>query len=197
LKKIYGKTLENIRDRHDFEFVNYKQTDRARHLFSKPNFKDRIMFAGDENISKKPNEIKLNKNSLLGVLSYKHKTILTKPIYLGMSILEYSKLHMYKFYYNTINVRWPKNEIIGFDTDSFFLNIQREDIYKDMEDIKDELDTSDFDSKHPLFSSKNKKVIGKFKDELNGKIMNEICFLKSKAYEKHIELKVIQKIKRN
>ena len=62
-----------------------------------------------------------------------------------------------------------KNELVASDTDSIILNIKTEDVYKDMEEIKDELDTSDYPKDHPLHSEKNKKVIGKFKDELNGK----------------------------
>ena len=73
-------------------------------------------------------------------------------------------------------------DLVASDTDSIFLNVKTENIYKDMEEIKDELDTSDYPRDHPLYSEENKKVIGKFKDELNGKIMNEVVFLKSKAY---------------
>ena len=49
-----------------------------------------------------------------------------------MVILEYSKLTMYKFYYEKINILWPLNEIIGYETDSFFLNTHTDDAYKDI-----------------------------------------------------------------
>ena len=37
-------------------------------------------------------------------------------------------------------------------------------------------------SRYSLFSNKNKKVIGKFKDELHGELIKEIIFMKSKVY---------------
>ena len=43
-------------------------------------------------------------------------------------------------------------------------------------------DTSNYKSGDVLFSSKNKKVIGKFKDELGGKVMSEFIGLRSKSY---------------
>ena len=115
-----------------------------------------------------------------------------KPIYLGMCILDFSKLLMYQFYYEKINVLWPDNEVLYQDTDAFILNIHTEDVYKDMEKIIDrpngswtlfdDLDTSAYPLDHPLYSNKNKKVIGKFKDELNGDIMTEAALLRSKSY---------------
>ena len=44
------------------------------------------------------------------------------------------------------------------------------------------LDTSDYSADHPLYSQTNTKLIGKFKDDLKGKIMTELVFLRSKAY---------------
>ena len=38
-----------------------------------------------------------------------------------------------------------------------FLNVKTENIYKDMEEIKDELDTSGYPKDHPLYSEENKK----------------------------------------
>ena len=161
---FYGKTMENIRNRHEVKLCN--DENEVKKIINKPNFKDSIIF---------------NEN-LVGIINNITSIKFNKPIYLGQVILDYSKLLLYKFYYETINDMWPDNEIIGFDTDSFFLNIYTDDVYKDMKYIRDELDTSDYPKDHPLYSTLNKKEIGKFKDELNGKIMTEIIFLKSKAY---------------
>ena len=65
---------------------------------------------------------------------------------------------MYNMYYNNINKLWKdRNQIIMMDTDSFILNIKTDDIFKDLETIKDDLDTSDYSKDHYLFSNKNKK----------------------------------------
>ena len=126
--------------------------------------------------------------NLIAVLNNVSSVKFDKPIYLGMCVLDYSKLWMYIFYYEVINKLWPNNEIIGFDTDSFFLDIYTEDIYEDMKKISEHLDTSNYGKDHPLFSKNNKKVIGKFKDELGGKIMTELVFLRSKAYAFKFEI---------
>ena len=81
------------------------------------------------------------------------------------------------------------------------LNIKTDDVYEDMNKIKKELDTSDYPQDHFLFSNDNKKVIGKFKDEENGKVIEEIICLRAKAYiikvnnkeEDHKRLKGISK----
>ena len=53
-----------------------------------------------------------------------------------------------------------------------------------MLDVKKWFDTSNYNKndKRPLPIGINKKVIGKFKDELGGKIMTEFCALRGKAY---------------
>ena len=63
--------------------------------------------------------------------------------------------------------------------------IKTEDFYKDIAgDVERWFDTSNYDEKgkRPLPIGKNKKVIGKFKDELGRKIMTEFCALRAKAY---------------
>ena len=161
---FYGKTLENIRGRSEIKLLTDEE--EVKKYVKKPNFKDSIIFD----------------NNFVAIVNNVTSVRFNKPIYLGQAVLDYSKQLMYDFYYNVVNELWEKNELVASDTDSIILNIKTEDVYKDMEEIKDELDTSDYPKDHPLHSEKNKKVIGKFKDELNGKIMNEVVFLKSKAY---------------
>ena len=47
---------------------------------------------------------------------------------------------------------------------------------------QDLFDFSGYPKEHPCFASKNKKVIGKMKDELNGLIMKEFVGLRAKTY---------------
>jgi hypothetical protein len=73
-----------------------------------------------------------------------------------------------------------------------------------MKSMLDLLDTSEYPEDHTLYSTKNKKVIGKMKDELKGKIMKEFVGLRSKMYaykianrSKEIEVKKAKGIKKS
>ena len=71
------------------------------------------------------------------------------------------------------------------DTDSFILYIITEDFYEDIAiDVERWFDTSNFDEndKRPLPIGKDKKVPGLSKDELGGKIIIELCPLRTKTY---------------
>ena len=71
------------------------------------------------------------------------------------------------------------------DTDSFFIYVETDDFYEDIaNDVDKWFDTSKYDKNdnRPLPIGENKKAIGKFKDELNGKIMIEFIALRVKAY---------------
>ena len=61
------------------------------------------------------------------------------------------------------------------------------DIYKDMEEMKDKFDLSNYPEDHPLFSMHNKAVPGLFKDECGGKVISEFVGLRSKLYSIKIE----------
>ena len=121
---------------------------------------------------------------LVGIQNHKEKVLLNKPIYVGMSVLDLSKHLMYNFYYNTLKARYGENvRLLYTDTDSVVIHVQTEDIYADMAQNLNDYDTSNnYSPGHPLFSDQNKKVIGKFKDELGGKVMTEFIGIRPKMY---------------
>ena len=106
-----------------------------------------------------------------------------KPIYLGSVILKTSKLHMYQFWYDHLKVKYgDKIQLVYTDTDSFVIEVETDDIYKDMYEDGHLYDFSDYPKDHPNYSLNNKKVYGIFKDDLNGKILTEFTADKLKMY---------------
>ena len=108
-----------------------------------------------------------------------------KPIYLGFSVLELSKLLMYETYYDKLQPYFGQENIRlqYMDTDSFVLSVNTKDIIKDLKNLEDIFDFSNLDKNHELFSNKNKKVIGKYKIETPKNIwIDEFVCLRSKMY---------------
>ena len=165
---VFGKTMENIRNRVDVKLVNTEE--KFKKLVAKPNFKSRKIF---------------NEN-LISVHMKKTSLIMNKPVYLGMCILELSKTVMFDFHYKYMKPKYGNNAKLLFtDTDSFLYEIQTEDFYKDISgDVRDRFDTSEYPENHPsgIPTGINKKVLGKFKDEVAGKIIKEFVGLRAKLY---------------
>ena len=122
---------------------------------------------------------------------------MNKPIYLGQAIFYISKTLMYEFWYDYIKPKYKeKARLCYMDTDSFVMYIKTEDFYKNFaSDVERWFDRSKYDEedKRPLPIGKNKKVIGKFRDELDGKIMTEFCALRVKAYAYRMDIDTEEK----
>ena len=165
---VFGKTMENIRNRVDVKLVNNRE--KAEKLSAKPNFKHCNIFCED----------------LVAIHMKKTKLVINKPVYLGMCILDLSKTKMYDFHHNYIKQKYgDKAKLLFTDTDSLMYEIKTEDFYKDIsEDVKDRFDTSDYPPNHPsgIPSGLNKMVLGMFKDEVNGKVIDEFVGLRAKLY---------------
>lgn len=70
------------------------------------------------------------------IADVKHEEVhFDKPIYLGGTITELAKLHMYQFYYDMVIPHWGcKNvKLLMTDTDSLMLEIKTDDFWKDVE----------------------------------------------------------------
>ena len=165
---VFGKTMENIRNRVNVKLVNTEE--KFKKLSAKPNYKGCKIF---------------NEN-LISVHMKKTSLTMNKPVYLGMCILDLSKTIMYDFHYNYIKPKYgAKAKLLFTDTDSFMYETETEDFYKDIsEDVKDRFDTSDYPENHPsgIPTGINKKVLGMMKDETAGKIIKEFVGLRAKLY---------------
>ena len=163
---VFGKTMENVRKHRDIKLVI---TDKKRSkLVSEPNYHTMNYISEDLSIIEmKRTKVKMN-----------------KPIYLGLSILEISKLLMYEFWYDYMKPKYGDNvKLCHMDTDSFLMNIKTRDFYKAIaNDVEKRFDTSNYECDRPLSTGKNKKVIGLMKDELGGRIITEFVALRPKNY---------------
>ena len=122
----------------------------------------------------------------LAIEMNKTKILMNKPVYLGQAILDISKTLMYEFWYDYLKPKYgDKVKPCYMDTDSFIMHVETEDFYKDIaNDVDKWFDTFGYNENdhRPLPIGKNKKIIGKFKDELNSKMMIELCNPMAKIY---------------
>ena len=167
---FFGKTMENVRDRTNLEFIDHSQIDQIIKRQSKLSFKGIV-----------------DHYSKFSVYKFdKEKTVFDKPIYLGFSVLELSKLLMYEFYYHTLEPYWQnKVQLHYMDTDSFILsfNANNRELINFLQENKDEFDFSELNKSHELYNPINKKVIGKMKIETSPVlVLDTFTALRSKSY---------------
>ena len=162
---VFGKTMENLHIRVDFRLVNNEK--KLDKLTSKPTYVSSKIF---------------NEN-LMAVHKIKEALTLNRLVYVGMCILNLSKMLMYDSHYNYIKKKYgDRAKLLFTDMDSLTYEIEAEDVYQDFWNDKDKFDNSDYPKNSPHHCNVNKKVIGKFKDEACGGPIVEFIGLKSKMY---------------
>jgi hypothetical protein len=171
----YGKLMENVRKYRQIYLVN--SWEKAKSLVAKPNF---LRF-------------KIFNENLVAVEMKKTHVVYNKPFHIGSVILDLSKTVMYSFVYDYLNTYVKPNfkyDILYTDTDSFIIKFinQNNSSYKSIYEIikRDAhlmFDTSNYKENNtfniPLV---NHKIIGKFKDELGGILIDEFIGLRAKVY---------------
>jgi hypothetical protein len=169
----YGKTFENQLNYSILKFVHTMRSYNT--TVAKPGF-DGTVFMSDN----------------LMIAKILHDSItFNKPIYLGATITELAKLHMYEFYYDVLIDYFGANfvQLCMTDTDSLLLNIWTGDIYSDIAEIQRRydcpIDTSNFDesiiSLYGIEGHHNKEV-GYFKSETGSARIKEFVGLRAKVY---------------
>ena len=114
---------------------------------------------------------------------------LDKPSYVGMCILDLSKVFMYDFHYNFIKAKYGERARLLFtDTDSLCYHIITDDVYEDLFEYRDMFDNSKYNKYSKYYFDTNNMVIGKMKDEAAGNPISEFVGLRSKMYSYTVEL---------
>ena len=144
----FGKTMENVRNQRDIKVVISDK--RRKWLVSEPNYHSHKKLS----------------DHLMAIEMKKTGVKMTKPLYLGMPILDISKILMYEFWYDYINPKYgDRAKLCYTDTDSFIIYIKTEDFFEDISnDVEKWFDTSNCDKndKRPLPIGVNKKVARSF-----------------------------------
>jgi len=114
---VYGNTMENLRKRIRVDLVRASENDRMRRLVADSAHLSHKIFDG----------------RLVAIHSIKSQLKLNRPIYVGQSVLDNSKLLMYDFLYNHIKAEYGyKASLLYTDTDSLLFQVESEDVYADM-----------------------------------------------------------------
>ena len=183
---VFGKTMENLRKRVNVKLVNDKT--KLTKLTVRTSFDSFRIFSED----------------LAAVNMTKTKLYLNRPIYVGFTILDLSKVLMYQFHYEYMKKKYSANaKLIFSDTDSLCYEVKTRNIFQDMLEDADLFDTFEYTQNHPLHSIRNKKVLGKMKDETHGIPIQEFIVLRPKIYSilytennKQVEKKTAKRIKK-
>ena len=161
----YGKTCENQRKRTNIQLVT--DVDKTQKLLALPQTLSFRVFTPE----------------IAAIELMKPRCIINRPFYVGFTVLEFAKLHMYRFHYDFVKPLWPgkKSQLLFTDTDSLMYEIQEPRLYEKIWQHRDEFDLSDY-PKDFFHDATNKAIIGKFKDEAKGKTAEAFVGLRAKMY---------------
>ncbi|XP_064467558.1 uncharacterized protein LOC135378445 [Ornithodoros turicata] len=162
INSVYGKTCMNVRKFVDCRLATSEE--QVLRFLRKPNLKQ---FRA------------LSSNVVL--FQFAQSIVrMRQPLYLGFTILELSKVMMYDFYYNNLLRVAPDTRLLYMDTDSYIVMLSDEKALAELADTH--LDTSGHSCDDSMYSTKNKMVLGKFKNEMPHDHILGFCCLKPKLY---------------
>ena len=126
---------------------------------------------------------KIFNNDLVTVRKKKVTLTLSKPAYIGICILELSKVLMYEFHFDYITNKYGNNtRLLLTDTDNLMYQIKMEDVYEDFSNNRGMLSFSNYSTKSKYYDNSNKLLAGKMKNETVGVAIEEFVELKPKMY---------------
>ena len=110
----FEKTIQKVKDRTNVEFIPHSEYVGIKRRQSKLGFKGIVSHYSE-----------------FSVYEYKGSIVVDKPMKLGFSVLELSKLVMHEFYFDKFLAYWGNNvQLYNKDTDSYILSIKTENLIK-------------------------------------------------------------------
>ena len=163
---LYGKSIEDKRKHVKVDLVMGEV--QAEKRIRKNNFDSFILLDENKALFKMRNNV----------------VKMDKPIYIGFTVLELSKLHMFRLHFDRFKHEYKSNITLAYtDTDSFIYYIKTKDIFDDFRSkFFNLMDFSDYPKDHICYNEERKKVIGFLKDEMSSKQITEFIGLKPKMY---------------
>jgi hypothetical protein len=187
---VYGKTLEQVRDRRQYKLVPCRNDQDA------VKYRIRKLIATNTFVRSVPVG-----NSMFVCEVKKRVCSLEQPIYLGNCILDLSKKHMYNCWYNIFMPRFgpERLKLCYMDTDSFFIHfLNTKNLLCEMKELEEDLNgrqpitragqgVFDFSSLDPkldpeYFNPVNQKEPFMFKIETGSHVIKEFVALRAKMY---------------
>ena len=89
---VFGKIMENVRNQRDIKLVTSDK--RRKRLVSEPNYYSHTKYF----------------DHLMAIEMKKTRVKMTKPLYLGMLVLDISKILMYEFWYDYTNPKYGNKQ---------------------------------------------------------------------------------------
>ncbi len=122
---VFGKTMENVRNRVDIKLY----TDEV--LVGKQVAKRQFLSS------------KIYNTDLIAIKQERKCVKLKKPVYVGVAVLDLSKIIICKFHFDFIKEKYGKNlKSLFTDTDSLTYHIKTDDVYKDFKEKSELFDFS-------------------------------------------------------
>ena len=162
---LYGKFIENIMRRMECIFNRSEKEALVRN--SSPLFQGFQILGEELSVSYlKKSEVKMKQSWAI-----------------GFSILELSKYVMQSSFYEHVKPKLEDVSVLMSDTDSWVLHAKQDSSDKLIETLGESfMDCSNYDESHRLFSTHNKAVVGKFKNEVPKTSIKRFVGIRAKSY---------------
>ena len=125
---VFGKMIENVRKRRQIKLI--VTGEQRKKLVSEPNYELCTTFS----------------DHLMAIEMRKTQVLMDKPTMVQQARSDKSKELVYNFYYEYLKPKYKdKVKLLYMDTDSFVLEIETDDFFKDTkDDLKEWFDTSNY-----------------------------------------------------